>query len=321
MRPGISSVQPEHDRAPRQGGRLPLQAGLQHLVAAADDDGDVGARRAGQAERVGHAADAPRAGHDEHGPVVGGEAQPARPAARASAVAARCGSKGRPRPGRRRSTAAGVPPGGVGRVPVDGQVEIDALVDPQRVDAEVGDEVDRRDPEPARGPEPPEAERREGVGGHDDPDSPRRTQRSTRRRVSRRPARRPPGTATAPGTRAGRWRRRRRDVLELELVAAPQRPPIRRGPVSRKSRTSAWWPAARRRVASSRAAPSWPAPITPAGSTRRSATRRGTARSGGATTVSLSDARVCRYRNLRGAGCPSRRYASRPAFVRRRRVM
>jgi hypothetical protein len=50
--------------------------------------------------------------------------------------------------------AAGAVGSHLGRPVVDGQVQVDPVVDPQRVDAEVGDEVDsgmvrRRDPQPA----------------------------------------------------------------------------------------------------------------------------------------------------------------------------
>ena len=76
------------------------------------------------------------------------------------------------------------PTGGHGRGSVvDGQVDVDAPMHPQGMDAEVGDEVDGRNAEASGGPQPAEAEGGQRIGGHDHVRARLRTHRNTRRRV------------------------------------------------------------------------------------------------------------------------------------------
>ena len=70
------------------------------------------------------------------------------------------------RPARHRGSSG--PPGGhLRRAVVDRQVDVDATMHPEGVDAEVGDEVDGRDGETAAGSQPAEAEGGQRIGGHD----------------------------------------------------------------------------------------------------------------------------------------------------------
>jgi hypothetical protein len=166
------AVRPSEDDGPAGdlGGDL-AEAGRQRLVPTADDDRHEAAGGGDQPEGVGHAPDTPRAGHDQHGPVAGVEAElapgpfPCLGTGRPDRVVGLADER---TAGNRRS--ARVPSGVVGRARVYGEIEVHAPVDPEGVHPEVGDEVDGRDPQSADGAQTTEAEGGERVGRHDDVD-------------------------------------------------------------------------------------------------------------------------------------------------------
>ena len=155
----MSSRQP---RARPPGIRWSLRS--RRLVAPAHHHGDEPPTPGDGAERLGHRPDTPGAGHDEDRPVGRFEAEgrPGRFPVLGSGEAGRHHGTGRdgraPAPRRRLQR----------RARVHGEVQVEARVDPQRMDTEIGDEVDDGHGELARAPQLAEHGRRQGIGGHDD---------------------------------------------------------------------------------------------------------------------------------------------------------